>query len=70
MKAVDEVVLDLLKYSNCGALMHAYVAEALAEYSGRVLADESEWRNSFITKEAWQRCAQEVKKAIAENYDR
>jgi len=70
MKPVNDVLQDLLTFSKGGALMHAFVAEALATYSDQVLSDESDWGNSFISKEAWQRCADEVKKEIAKNYGR
>jgi hypothetical protein len=68
MKSSNELLNDLLTWAKSGPLMHAYVVEALAKYSDQVLEDESDWGNSFISKEAWQRCAQEVKGALDKNF--
>ena len=68
MKSSNELLSDLLTWSKSGSLMHAYVVEALAKYSDQVLQDDSDWGNSFVSKEAWQRCAREVKETLDKNF--
>lgn len=61
-----EFVTDLMDFSNQGALMHAFVIEAIGKYSELTLADGPWPENSFINQDAWKACATEALKAIKE----
>ena len=59
-----QFVKDIMEASECGALKQAFVIEAIHRYSRDVLRDETDWGNSFISKDAWQQCATECLAAI------
>ncbi len=62
-----EFMTDLMEYSDSGALMQAFVIEALYYYS-KVMLDNPLPEKGFINPEAWTRCATEAIEAINGRY--
>ena len=59
-----------MNHSRAGSLKEAFIIEAIAYYSNEVIKDTSDWGNSFISKSAWQLCANECLDAIEERHNR
>lgn len=56
-----ELVTEIMEYSERGALIQAFVIEALCNYSERVkAAGPSKFDNMLMSGEAWVGCAEEV----------
>jgi DNA repair protein RadC len=49
----------LNKFMEASGINTAFMVKALEEYAKQVIADESDWGNSIVSKEAWQQSAQE-----------
>lgn len=45
-------------------LAEAFIIEAINRYADDVLADESDWGNSIVSKQAWQGIASSMKEFI------
>lgn len=56
MKQIKKIVEQLHKDS----LGEAFLLTAIQSYSLQVVADDSDWGNSLVSKDAWQRIASEV----------
>lgn len=56
MKKINEVVKTL----KDNALDEAFLLMAVESYCRNVMADDSDWGNSLVSKDAWQRIASEV----------
>ena len=54
MKKIDELVRD----AKARPLGEAFILTAIESYSRQVMADDSDWGKSFVSKEAWQLIAQ------------
>lgn len=61
-----ELVTDLMDFSKQGALMQAFIIEAISKYRELTLAAGPWEENSFLSQDAWKACATEVLKAIKE----
>lgn len=61
----EKLVLNMMNYSEMGAIKQAFIIEAIRQYSQAVLADNSEWDNGLISQDAWRACAQECVDSIA-----
>jgi hypothetical protein len=57
MKQVKAIV----KLFNHEPLAEAFILEAITRYANDVLADDSDWGNSIISKQAWRGIAQAMK---------
>jgi hypothetical protein len=57
MKQIKAIV----KQFNHEPLAEAFILEAITRYANDVLADDSDWGNSIISKQAWQGIAQRMK---------
>lgn len=56
-----QIVQELMGFPRSGALMHAFVFQALSSFSEQVLlAPEGAFGDSLISAEAWRACASEV----------
>ena len=58
------LVKRLMEFSPQGALMQAFVIEALAHYAESALQQGTWHGASFISQDAWKACAAEVKATI------
>ena len=56
MKQIKKIVEQLHKDS----LGEAFLLTAIQSYSLQVVADDSDWGNSLVSKDAWQRIASEA----------
>jgi ATP/maltotriose-dependent transcriptional regulator MalT len=54
MKKIDELVRE----AKARPLGEAFILTAIESYCRQVMADDSDWGNSFVSKEAWQLIAQ------------
>jgi hypothetical protein len=61
-------VVRLMDYSSTGALMQAFILEAMRDYSAKVLAANppADADAGFISWTAWQACAAEAEQAMAD----
>ena len=62
-----QVVNDLMTHSKQGALMQAFIIEAIAKYAEltKEAVGKPDWApNSFISAGAWGACAEEALDAI------
>ena len=67
MTTVNSIILKKLSQSttsHLGVLREAYVINAIEYYSKQILADQSDWGNSLISKDAWRECANECLEII------
>ena len=55
---------SLAKLFRNHPLADAFIVEALTRYADDVLADDSDWGNSFISKQAWQDLAKSMKENL------
>jgi len=53
-------VKALVKHLDQDILSESFILEALTRYAKDVLEDDSDWGNSFVSKEAWQGIASKV----------
>ncbi|CAN7595258.1 hypothetical protein [Variovorax paradoxus] len=61
-----EFVTDLMQFSAHGALIQAFVLQALDAYSQRVAATTPEALDTpFVSGHAWHGCALEVRRKLA-----
>jgi len=51
----------IIKQFNHEPLAEAFILEAITRYANDVLADDSDWGNSIISKQTWQGIAQAIK---------
>lgn len=64
-----ECIRDIMNYSAHGALIQAFVMQALTEYSNQVMAAKIEDLDTgLISGAAWQGCAREVRDAIEKHF--
>jgi hypothetical protein len=64
LKSNTQFVKDLMTHSGQGALIQAFVLEAIRDYALRTL-DAPEWnREALISQNAWKACASEALSAI------
>jgi hypothetical protein len=66
-----EFVVDVMNYSNSGAMIQMFVIEALRYYSEQVakgVAPEND-PNAFINPRSWWHCAKELQKKIRAKYE-
>ena len=62
-----QLVKRMMEQSSQGALMQAFIIEAIHQYSQQILDDKAVWpQGSFVSQEAWQTCAKEVIASITE----
>ena len=54
----------LNKFMEASVMNTVFMVQALEDYAKQVMADESDWGNSTISKEAWQQSAQESLEVI------
>lgn len=54
-----QLVKQMMESYQTGALQEVFVLEAIRHYSELILQDQTDWGNSFISKDAWQMCARE-----------
>lgn len=64
MKTNVEFVKELMEFSETGALMQVFIIEAIRFYAENTLEWKGEWKNGFISQEAWNRCATLVIEAL------
>ena len=62
----EKLVQDMMRYSEAGVLKQAFIIEAIRVYSEQTLTvTEEEWgASNFVSKQAWDTCAQECIEAI------
>lgn len=60
-----QLVTDLMSHSQQGALMQAFIIEAISKYSEQTKVSPP-WSkdNTFISEESWRACADEALEAI------
>jgi len=60
-----QLVTDLMSHSQQGALMQAFIIEAISKYSEQTKVSPP-WStdNTFISEAAWRACADEALEAI------
>jgi hypothetical protein len=65
-------IKHIMEYSKHGALMQAFVIDALIKYSAEVVKNEKllkeSMKDSFVTPEAWVGCAKELNEYLNKNY--
>ena len=67
----QEVIAELMAYSRHGALMHAFVFEALQRYADVCIAAGPEaFDQPYLCGAAWHGCAVEVSDALKDRQDR
>ncbi|MGJ7570917.1 hypothetical protein ACSFBX_10320 [Variovorax sp. RB2P76] len=66
-----EFVTELMEFSAHGALIQAFVMQALEQYSKRVAAMDPEALDTpMVSGHAWHGCAVEVRDKLAERFGR
>lgn len=66
----EELVVELMNFSPCGALCQPFIITALEEYSKFVLnTTEKEWKTPMISLDGWKRQADHILKRLEENYN-
>lgn len=56
-----EFIVELMEFSNNGALIQAYVLEALRIYSESVVQNQDQIpEEGFISRKLWVSCAEEI----------
>ena len=67
-----ERIQHIMEFSRPGALMQAFVIDALIKYSAHVAKNEeklkNEMKDSWISPEAWVGCARELNAYLLKNY--
>ena len=66
-------IKHIMEYSEHGALMQAFIIDALIKYSAEVIKNEVQVKesmkdNSFVSPEAWVGCAKELNEYLNDNY--
>lgn len=65
-----EFVTDLMEFSAHGALIQAFVLQALTQYADRVAAtDPKALDTSLVSGHAWHGCALEVQRKLKQRFD-
>ena len=59
-----ELINGLMSHSQQGALMQAFLIEAIAKYSEQTKVSPPWSNQSFISEAAWRACADEALEAI------
>ena len=59
-----ELVTRMMEYSQAGALVQAFVIEAIANYAEQTLEAEPWPAGHFINQDAWKLCAKECLSSI------
>lgn len=71
-KTNTEVINHIMEYSKHGALMQAFIMDALTKYSQHIISQEAEVReqlaNSIVHPDAWIGCAKELNKYLNKAY--
>jgi len=63
-----EFVVDLMEFSAYGALVQAFVLQALTQYAQRVAAsDPDALETSLVSGHAWHGCAGEVQRKLRQH---
>lgn len=66
-----EAITDMMEFSSHGALAQAFVIEAIDQYAKAVMDASQEdidaMRGSFLSPEAWQGVAREIKGKLDEH---
>jgi|LauGreDrversion2_2_1035103.scaffolds.fasta_scaffold01437_7 hypothetical protein len=66
-----EVVTNIMEYSNNGALMQAFIIEAIHNYCSNVIkAGPEVFNNGMLNGNSWVACAEEATSKINKHYDR
>ena len=68
-----EYITHIMECSKHGALMQAFIIDALIKYSAEVIKNEEKVKesmkdNDFISPEAWVGCAKELNEYLNDNY--
>ena len=63
-KTNAELINGLMSYSKQGALMQAFLIEAIAKYSEQTKVAPPWSNQSFISEASWRACADEALEAI------
>lgn len=64
-----EFVTELMEFSAHGALIQAFVLQALQQYANRVAATTPEALNTpLVSGHAWHGCALEVRRKLAHRF--
>ena len=65
-------IKHIMEYSKHGALMQAFIIDALTKYSAHVVQNEDrlkeQMKTSFVTPEAWVGCAKELNDYLNKMY--
>jgi hypothetical protein len=59
-----QLVTDLMSHSQQGALMQAFIIEAISKYSEQTKVSPPWSNQNFISEAAWRACADEALEAI------
>jgi len=63
-----EFVVDLMEFSAHGALIQAFVLQALSQYAQKVAAsDPDALETSLVSGHAWHGCALEVQRKLRQH---
>jgi len=64
-KTNEEFIADLMQFSRRGALMHAFIFQALDTFSARVSKlKPSECETTMVSGEAWHDCGVELQEKL------
>lgn len=65
-----EFVVDLMEFSAYGALIQAFVLQALTQYAQKVAATDPEALDTgLVSGHAWHGCALEVQRKLRQRFD-
>ena len=65
-----EFVVDLMEFSAYGALIQAFVLQALTQYAQKVAATDPEALGTGLVRgPAWHGCALEVQRKLRQRFD-
>ncbi|EJL72245.1 hypothetical protein PMI12_03986 [Variovorax sp. CF313] len=65
-----EFVTELMEHSAHGALIQAFVLQALTQYAQRVAATDPEALDTgMVSGRAWHGCALEVQRKLKQRFD-
>jgi len=59
-----QLVTDLMSHSQQGALMQAFIIEAISKYSEQTKVSPPWSNQNFISEASWRACADEALEAI------
>ncbi|MNK96394.1 hypothetical protein D3C87_1166730 [compost metagenome] len=65
-----EFVVDLMEFSAHGALIQAFVLQALTQFAEKVAATDPEALDTgLVSGQAWHGCALEVQRKLKQRFD-